>query len=451
MLRRIAAFFRDESCGQCVPCRVGTVRQEELLRAPRRRHARGDPRATELALLREIGQAMRDASICGLGQTASSAIESARSGPGWWRCEPSRSSSTIRPRSRSSRRHARAACPPAPAARRPSAAPVELTIDGAAVSVPAGSTILEACRAPGIDTPTLCYLENLTPVNVCRVCVVEVAGSRVARARLLAQGRAGHGHPDRHRARPASAASWSSSSSARRWTWPSPARASRTATSPAYAARYERRSRALRARRTAGRRPTSATPASPATTTPRPARTPRPSPSRSRSTTTSTSATTRAASSATSASRRAAWTPRTRSRSRSPGAASTPASRPSGTSACPTPPASTAATASASARPARSCSSPSTTCGRRARGTSRQTVTDTICPYCGVGCTLSLHVQDNSIVKVTSPLDASVTDGHLCIKGRFGFEFVQNRGGTEPPRVRAQSPRSIRSRPRRRR
>src|SRR4051794_16149430 len=57
--------------------------------------------------------------------------------------------------------------------------PVELTIDGVAVSVPAGSTILEACRAEGIDTPTLCYLENLTPVNVCRVCVVELTGSRV--------------------------------------------------------------------------------------------------------------------------------------------------------------------------------------------------------------------------------------------------------------------------------
>src|SRR5439155_12891576 len=57
--------------------------------------------------------------------------------------------------------------------------PVELTIDGVEVSVPAGSTILEACRAEGIDTPTLCYLENLTPVNVCRVCVVEVTGSRV--------------------------------------------------------------------------------------------------------------------------------------------------------------------------------------------------------------------------------------------------------------------------------
>ncbi|HYN69759.1 MAG TPA: NAD(P)H-dependent oxidoreductase subunit E [Candidatus Eisenbacteria bacterium] len=75
-LRRIAAFFRDESCGQCVPCRVGTVRQEELLA----RLADGSgtrPRDDELALLGEIGQAMRDASICGLGQTASSAIESA--------------------------------------------------------------------------------------------------------------------------------------------------------------------------------------------------------------------------------------------------------------------------------------------------------------------------------------------------------------------------------------
>jgi predicted molibdopterin-dependent oxidoreductase YjgC len=74
----------------------------------------------------------------------------------------------------------------------------------------------------------------------------------------------------------------------------------------------------------------------------------------------------------------------------------------------------------------------------RAAGTwdeTAQTVTDTICPYCGVGCTLSLHVQDNDIVKVTSPLDNSVTEGHLCVKGRFGFEFVQNRdasgaGGT---------------------
>ena len=75
-LRRIAQFFRDESCGQCVPCRVGSVRQEELLA----RLAAGSnvrTREEELVLLRDIGQAMRDASICGLGQTASSAIESA--------------------------------------------------------------------------------------------------------------------------------------------------------------------------------------------------------------------------------------------------------------------------------------------------------------------------------------------------------------------------------------
>ena len=80
-LRRIAQFFRDESCGQCVPCRVGSVRQEELL-ARLAAGSRVRPRDEELALLREIGQAMRDASICGLGQTASSAIESAFRQPG---------------------------------------------------------------------------------------------------------------------------------------------------------------------------------------------------------------------------------------------------------------------------------------------------------------------------------------------------------------------------------
>jgi predicted molibdopterin-dependent oxidoreductase YjgC len=55
---------------------------------------------------------------------------------------------------------------------------------------------------------------------------------------------------------------------------------------------------------------------------------------------------------------------------------------------------------------------------------SRQTVTETVCPYCGVGCNLELHVQDNTIVKVTSPDDHDVTRGNLCIKGRFGWQFV---------------------------
>jgi predicted molibdopterin-dependent oxidoreductase YjgC len=67
---------------------------------------------------------------------------------------------------------------------------------------------------------------------------------------------------------------------------------------------------------------------------------------------------------------------------------------------------------------------------RRDAGTwdeARQRVTDTICPYCGVGCTLQLRVQDNEVVRVTSPLDHSISRGNLCIKGRFGWQFVQNR------------------------
>jgi len=72
----------------------------------------------------------------------------------------------------------------------------------------------------------------------------------------------------------------------------------------------------------------------------------------------------------------------------------------------------------------------------RARGgwePSVQTATETICPYCGVGCTLTLHVQDGEIVKATSPFDNDITRGNLCIKGRFGWRFVQ---GAPPGRER---------------
>ncbi|GAA4972197.1 NAD(P)H-dependent oxidoreductase subunit E [Streptomyces hyderabadensis] len=75
LLLRIAEFFRDESCGQCVPCRVGTVRQQEALH--RIVDRTGAAAADDIALLREVGRAMRDASICGLGQTAWNAVESA--------------------------------------------------------------------------------------------------------------------------------------------------------------------------------------------------------------------------------------------------------------------------------------------------------------------------------------------------------------------------------------
>ncbi len=73
---------------------------------------------------------------------------------------------------------------------------------------------------------------------------------------------------------------------------------------------------------------------------------------------------------------------------------------------------------------------------RRQAGTwdeDSQTQTTTICTYCGVGCNLVLHEQDNEIVKVTSPLDHDITSGNLCVKGRFGFQFVQNRAPEEPP------------------
>jgi NADH-quinone oxidoreductase subunit F len=76
ILLRIAKFFRHESCGQCVPCRVGTKRQEEILhRLLSDRNSGG--RQTDITLLAEVAQVMRDASICGLGQTAASAIQSA--------------------------------------------------------------------------------------------------------------------------------------------------------------------------------------------------------------------------------------------------------------------------------------------------------------------------------------------------------------------------------------
>jgi NADH-quinone oxidoreductase subunit F len=76
VLLRIARFFRDESCGQCVPCRVGTVRQEEALKRILSERDKS-LREQDIALLSDIAQAMRDASICGLGQTAASAIGSA--------------------------------------------------------------------------------------------------------------------------------------------------------------------------------------------------------------------------------------------------------------------------------------------------------------------------------------------------------------------------------------
>ena len=298
---------------------------------------------------------------------------------------------------------------------------VEVTIDGQTVSVTEGSTILDACRAEGIDTPTLCYLENLTPVNVCRVCVVEVTGSRVLvpacsrrveagmevktdseRVRLsrkmvleflgssvdLSTAPAAQGYIDRYEADPtrygaaaAPAAAGERDAHEAGHHHPPPVDAAQTVHQPVkvdndlYVRDYSKCILCYKCVEACGE-----------------------------------------------------------------DAQNTFAIAVAGRGFD-----ARISTESAVPLPESAC----VYCGNcigvcptgalmfksefdmRAAGTwdeRAQTVTETICPYCGVGCSLELHVQDNSIVKVTSPLDSSVTDGHLCIKGRFGFEFVQSRG-----------------------
>ena len=297
------------------------------------------------------------------------------------------------------------------------------------MTVPAGSTILDACRAEGIDTPTLCYAENLTPVNVCRVCVVEVAGSRVlapACSRKVEPGMDVQTDSERVRHSRKVVLELLGSSVDVSLAGPAEPDGSIAELRPALRCGSRRGS----GRPPSRPRPGNATPASRATTTRR------------------------------TASRRAATVAQpvkidnelyVRDYSRCILCYKC-------VEACGVDAQNTFAIAVAGrgfdARistewnvglPDSAC----VYCGNcigvcptgalmfrsehemREAGTwdpDAQTVTDTICPYCGVGCTLSLHVQDNEIVKVTSPLDASVTEGHLCVKGRFGFEFVQRRG-----------------------
>jgi predicted molibdopterin-dependent oxidoreductase YjgC len=297
---------------------------------------------------------------------------------------------------------------------------LDLEVDGETIRVAEGSTILDALRSNGVDTPTLCYAENLTPVNACRACVVEVEGSRVlvpSCARAAEPGMKVHTDTERvrHARRMVLELLGSSvdltlaSDAVRRWM-----------------AAYE------------------ADPARYGPTAP-----------------------------AAGAGERDA---RHAGHHGPPGGAAESVAQPvkvdndlyvrdysrcilcyKCVEACGVDAQNTFAIAVAGrgfdARistefdvvlPDSAC----VYCGNcigvcptgalmfrsehemRRAGTwdeSTQTVTETICPYCGVGCDLEVHVQDNEIVKVTSPLDHSVTSGHLCIKGRFGFQFVQNR------------------------
>ena len=185
----------DESCGQCVPCRVGTVRQVELLQrltavrpSTGRRTRRlasvdrawpGDARRVDL---RPRPDGIVGDRVCGVATArVPDAVAWRRRGVTSRHERRSGFDLPLRPvrRSSHSRRRSRRAS-------RSSS-----SIDGEAVQVAAGATILDACRAAGKDIPTLCYLETLTPINACRVCVVEVGGCARAGAGVFAQGRSG--------------------------------------------------------------------------------------------------------------------------------------------------------------------------------------------------------------------------------------------------------------------
>ncbi len=355
-LRRIAAFFRDESCGQCVPCRVGHGPPGGAARAARRRAAAGLVGHGARAVRRpRPGDARRvDLRPRPDGVVGDRERDQGRAGPlrrhrgrGMTDIDLSRIYTEL----------------PARPSRVPEAPPAPEVADRRA------QHRRRAGRRPGrVDDPRGRPIGrhrhpdavlSREPDAGQRVPGVRGRGHRVARARpgLLAARRGRDGGPDRQRARSALPAP--GAGAARVLGRPVAGGSGRARRRPRPIRDAVRRRRdALRATCRSRRPPASAMPASRAITTcrrstPPTRQRPRPSPSRSRSTTTSTCATTRAASSATSASRRAARTPRTRSRSRSPDADSTPGSRPSSTCRSRSRPASTAATASASAPPAR--------------------------------------------------------------------------------------------------
>jgi predicted molibdopterin-dependent oxidoreductase YjgC len=296
---------------------------------------------------------------------------------------------------------------PPPRPSRPPVAPepaeprrVEIKIDGKTVQAPETMTILEVCRAEGIDTPTLCYLENLTPVNVCRVCVVEIAGARTLAPACSRKVEAGMDiKTDSERVR-----------LSRKMVMEFLGSSVDLSTAPqaqSYLKRYDAHPERYGAQ---------------AETVEQPVKIDNELYIRDYSKCILCYKCVEACGSD------AQNTFAIAAAGRGFDAhISTEHDVPLPESAC------VYCGNCIGVCPTGALMFKSEYDMRRA-GTwdeSKQNRTDTICPYCGVGCTLTLHTQDNRIVKVTSPLDVSVTHGHLCIKGRFGFEFVQNR---EEPR-----------------
>jgi predicted molibdopterin-dependent oxidoreductase YjgC len=272
--------------------------------------------------------------------------------------------------------------------------PVEIKIDGESVSVPEGATILDAARQLGIDTPTLCYLESLTPVNVCRVCVVELEGSRAlvpACSRKVEPGMVIKTDSERVQL-------------SRRLVLEFLASTVDVSTAPAFQA-YMERYQAHPERFGAS-----------AETVAQPPKIDNELYMRDYSKCILCYKCVEAC---------------------GVDAQNTFAIAVAGRGF-----AAHIATEFDVPLPDSAC----VYCGNcigvcptgalmfkseydmRQAGTwdeSHQTQTDTICPYCGVGCDLTVHAQDDKIVRVTSPLDHSVTHGNLCIKGRFGWQFVE--------------------------
>ena len=298
---------------------------------------------------------------------------------------------------------------------------VDVTIDGANVRVPEGATLLEACRQQRIDTPTLCYLENLTPVNVCRVCVVEVEGSRTlvpACSRKAEPGMTVRTDSERVRTSRkmvleflASSADVSlASPDVQRWLSEYGADAARYGPPAADRAAGERDA-ARPGEHHAGDGGTAAT-------VRQPVKYDNESYVRDYSRCILCYKCVEACGEDAQNTFAIAVAGRgfdarisTEYDVTLPGSACVYCGNCIGV--CPT-----------------GALMPASEYDMRLAGTwdeSEQAVTTTVCPYCGVGCNLELHVQDNRIVKVTSPMESDVSHGHLCVKGRFGFEFVQRR------------------------
>jgi predicted molibdopterin-dependent oxidoreductase YjgC len=302
---------------------------------------------------------------------------------------------------------------------------VDITVDGQTVRVPEGATLLEACRQQGIDTPTLCYLENLTPVNVCRVCVVEVEKSRTlvpACSRKAEPGMVVHTDSERVRTSRKMVLEFLSSSvdvslaspDVRRWM-------EQYGADPA---RYGDAAPEHEAGERDAARPGEHDPRedSAAETVAQPVKYDNDSYIRDYSRCILCYKCVEACGDDAQNTFAIAVAGRgfdarisTEFDVSLPDSACVYCGNCIGV--CPT-----GALMFASEYKLRQAGE---------WDESKQTVTTTICPYCGVGCNLDLHVQDNRIVKVTSPLDHDVGHGHLCVKGRFGFEFVQRRAGEE--------------------